>query len=89
MFGILDGHGIISTLLIGLIAGWLTGKVMKGSGFGFIGDIVIGILGAFVGFFLLHFFRPQAQGGWLFTIIVATLGAILLTWIYRLVTNRS
>jgi uncharacterized membrane protein YeaQ/YmgE (transglycosylase-associated protein family) len=85
----MDGHGIIATLLIGLVAGWLTGKIMKGSGFGFLGDIVIGILGAFAGFFLLHLIRPEASGGLLFTIIVATLGAILLTWIYRLITNRS
>jgi uncharacterized membrane protein YeaQ/YmgE (transglycosylase-associated protein family) len=45
-------HGIIWWILVGLIAGWLTGKVMRGSGFGAIGDIVIGILGAIAGGFL-------------------------------------
>ncbi|QMV18421.1 GlsB/YeaQ/YmgE family stress response membrane protein [Granulicella sp. 5B5] len=82
----MDGHGIIVTLLIGLIAGFLTGKIMKGSGFGVIGDIVIGILGALVGGFIAgHLgFMPA---GIVSTIIVATLGAILLTFLYRLVTG--
>jgi len=75
-------------ILVGLIAGWLTGKIMKGSGYGVIGDIVIGILGALVGGWLMDKFG-FGSGGLLYTIIVATLGAILLTWLYRLVTGKS
>jgi uncharacterized membrane protein YeaQ/YmgE (transglycosylase-associated protein family) len=75
-------------ILVGLIAGWLTGKIMKGSGYGVIGDIVIGILGALVGGWLMDKFGVGPGGFW-FTILVATLGAILLTWLFRLVTGKS
>jgi uncharacterized membrane protein YeaQ/YmgE (transglycosylase-associated protein family) len=75
-------------ILVGLIAGWLTGKIMKGSGYGVIGDIVIGILGALVGGWLMDKFGFGA-GGFIYTVIVATLGAILLTWLFRLVTGKS
>lgn len=47
-----SGHGIIAWIIIGVIAGWLTGKIMKGSGFGFLMDMVIGLIGAVVGGFL-------------------------------------
>ena len=43
------GHGIIAWIIIGLIAGWLTGKIMKGSGFGFLMDMVVGLIGALIG----------------------------------------
>jgi uncharacterized membrane protein YeaQ/YmgE (transglycosylase-associated protein family) len=76
--------------LVGLVAGFLTGKVMKGSGYGFLGDIVLGILGAVAGGFLMeHLFSAASSGGLLYSIIVATLGAILLTWLFRLVTGRT
>ena len=80
-------HGIFWWILVGLIAGWLTGKIMKGGGFGFLGDIVIGILGAIAGGFLMSQFGAAAQGGLLYTIIVATLGAIILTFLFRLLTK--
>jgi uncharacterized membrane protein YeaQ/YmgE (transglycosylase-associated protein family) len=63
---------------------------MKGSGYGFFGDIVLGILGAVAGGFLMeHLFSAASSGGLLYSIIVATLGAILLTWLFRLVTGRT
>jgi uncharacterized membrane protein YeaQ/YmgE (transglycosylase-associated protein family) len=83
-------HGILWWILVGLVAGFLTGKVMKGSGYGFFGDIVLGILGAVAGGFLMeHLFSAASSGGLLYSIIVATLGAILLTWLFRLVTGRT
>ena len=83
-------HGILWWILVGLVAGFLTGKVMKGSGYGFLGDIVLGILGAVAGGFLMeHLFSAASSGGLLYSIIVATLGAILLTWLFRLVTGRT
>jgi uncharacterized membrane protein YeaQ/YmgE (transglycosylase-associated protein family) len=86
----MGGHGIIATLIIGLIAGFLTGKIMKGAGYGVIGDIVIGILGAFLGSWLLGLLHLPNAGGWLYTILVAVFGAIILTFLYRLITgNRS
>ena len=46
------GHGLIAWIIIGVIAGWLTGKLMKGSGFGFFMDMIVGLVGALVGGFL-------------------------------------
>ncbi len=76
-------------ILVGLIAGFLTGKIMKGSGFGVIGDIVIGILGALVGGWVAGKLGFAPAGGLLYTILIATLGAILLTFLFRLVTGRE
>ena len=72
-------------LLIGLVAGWLAGQLMKGGGFGVIGDIVVGVLGALLGGFLFRFFGVSLGGGLLGAIIVATIGAIVLIYILRLI----
>jgi uncharacterized membrane protein YeaQ/YmgE (transglycosylase-associated protein family) len=71
--------------LIGLVAGWLAGLLMKGGGFGVIGDIVIGILGALLGGFLFNALGLSSGGGLLGALIVATIGAIVLIFILRLV----
>jgi len=75
-------------ILVGLIAGFLTGKIMKGSGYGFIGDIIIGILGALFGGWIAGHLG-LGGGGLLYTILIATLGAIILTFLFRLVTGRE
>jgi uncharacterized membrane protein YeaQ/YmgE (transglycosylase-associated protein family) len=69
-------------LLVGLVAGWLAGKITKGSGFGVLGDIVIGVIGAFVGGFLFSLVGISA-GGTVGSIIVATIGAVVLVYIVR------
>ncbi len=71
-------------LVVGLIAGWLA-SVLVGGGFGIIGDIVVGIVGAFLGGYLFQAMGISAGGGMLGTIIVATVGAIVLLLILRLV----
>ena len=71
--------------LIGLVAGWLAGLLMKGGGFGVIGDIVVGILGALLGGFLFSSLGLSSGGGLLGAIIVATIGAIVLIFLLRLV----
>ena len=71
--------------LIGLVAGWLAGLLMKGGGFGVIGDIVVGILGALLGGFLFSSLGLSSGGGLLGAIVVATIGAIVLIFILRLV----
>jgi uncharacterized membrane protein YeaQ/YmgE (transglycosylase-associated protein family) len=76
---------ILWWLVVGLIAGWITGKLMKGSGFGAIMDIVIGIIGAIVGGFIMRAFGFAGQGGMIYTIIVAVIGAVILTWIIHLI----
>ena len=80
----MDGNGLIWFLLIGLIAGWLAGTLMKGGGFGVIGDIVVGIIGAVLGGWVFGLLGIAA-GGLLGAIVTATIGACLLIFLVRLV----
>ena len=81
---------IIWWILVGLIAGFLTGKLMKGSGFGAVGDIIVGIVGAVVGGFIMQHLGYAGSGGLIYTVFVAVIGAVLLTLLLRLVTgNRA
>lgn len=82
--------GLLTWIIVGAIAGWLAGQVMKGSGFGLIGDILIGVIGALVGGWLAGtlFNTPDAISGFnLTTIVVAFLGAVLVLFIARML-NR-
>lgn len=83
------GHGIIAWIIIGVIAGWLTGKIMKGSGFGFLMDMVVGLIGALIGGFLsAHLgFGGVGEHGLIISIVIAVIGAVILTLIVRLVTG--
>lgn len=86
------GHGIIAWIIIGIIAGFLTGKLMKGSGYGAFMDMVIGLIGAFVGgFFSSRLgFGGASEHGMIGSIVIAVIGAVVLTLIFRLITgNRS
>jgi len=77
--------GLIWWCVVGLVAGWLAGKVMKGGGFGIVMDIVIGIIGALIGgwiFGMLGVFRGHGLIG---SIIVAFIGAVILLWLARLI----
>ena len=78
--------GIIAWLIVGLIAGWLTGKVMGGPGKGILMDIIIGLIGALGGGFLMQMLGFAPEGGMIYTIFVAFIGAVILTWIFRKVT---
>jgi uncharacterized membrane protein YeaQ/YmgE (transglycosylase-associated protein family) len=81
-------HSVIFWIIAGLIAGWLTGKIMRGEGYGFFMDILVGIVGALTGGFLMtHLFGASAQGGLIYTVFVAVLGAVLLTFVLRLVSG--
>ena len=72
-------------LIVGLVAGWLAGMLVKGGGFGLIGDLVVGVIGAFLGGWLFSTLGASAGGGLLGSITVATVGAIVLLFIVRLV----
>ncbi len=75
--------GIIGFLLIGLVAGFLAGKIMKGGGFGFVGNIVVGLVGALVGGFtfgLLGFHSTSLLGA----LLTATAGAVILLFLVGL-----
>lgn len=84
------GHGFIAWIIIGLVAGFLTGKLMKGSGFGFWMDMIVGLIGAVVGGFLSSHLGGGGinQHGMVMSIVIATIGAIALTWLLRLVTRN-
>lgn len=76
---------ILWFLIIGLVAGWLAGTLVKGGGFGLVGDLVVGIIGALVGGFLFSSLGVSAGGGLLGSLIVATVGAVVLLFIIRLI----
>ncbi len=80
----LSSESLLVILLVGLVAGWLAGKIVQGTGFGLIGDMVIGVIGAFIGDWLLPLLRIQLGMGIISAIINATLGAILLLLVVRL-----
>ena len=77
----LTSVGWIGYIIIGAIAGWIAGKIVKGGGSGILVNIVIGIIGALIGGFLLSFFLDTAEGGWWFTLFTAVLGSVILLWI--------
>jgi uncharacterized membrane protein YeaQ/YmgE (transglycosylase-associated protein family) len=79
-------RGILWFLLVGLIAGWLAGKIMKGSGYGLVGDLVIGMLGAIVGGWVFGLLGIAAWG-FFGRIIVAVAGALILLYVIRLVKH--
>ena len=72
-------------LLVGIVAGWLAGKLVRVGGFGLIGDLVVGVIGAFVGGFLFNSLGVSSGGGLLGSIVVATVGAVVLLMLIRLI----
>lgn len=70
-------------IIVGLIAGWATGKIMKGSGYGILTDILLGIVGAIVGGWIITLLGFSSSGGLLPSILVAILGAIVLVAVVR------
>ena len=78
-------EALLITLLIGAIAGWLAGQIVKGYGFGIVGNIVVGIVGAFIASFLLPRFGLGMGGGIVGSIIAATLGAVILLLLVRVI----
>jgi uncharacterized membrane protein YeaQ/YmgE (transglycosylase-associated protein family) len=82
----LSPGGIIAWLVVGLVAGWLTGLVMKGGGYGLVGDLVVGLVGALIGGFVVGLF-VHGSVGLIGSIIVAFIGAVILVAILRTVTG--
>ena len=74
-------------LIVGGIAGWLGGQIMKGSGFGIIGNIVVGIIGGIIGGWLFDVLDISAGSGLVGSIITAAAGAIVLLWIARMIKS--
>ena len=80
----LDPVGILCWVIVGAIAGWLAGMVMKGGGYGLIGDIIVGLVGAVIGGFLFGLFDAGTYG-FIGSILVAFIGACLLIAVVRFV----
>lgn len=78
------GHGIIWWIVVGLIAGWIAGRIMKGGGYGMIADIVLGILGGIIGGWIVGQLG-FGGGGMVWSILVAILGAVILIALTRLI----
>jgi len=72
-----ETHGIVSWLLLGLIAGWLAGKLARGRGYGCITDIILGLIGSYLGGWIFLKLRILG-GGFLYSLAAATLGAVIL-----------
>jgi uncharacterized membrane protein YeaQ/YmgE (transglycosylase-associated protein family) len=81
----MDAQGIIIWLIVGAIAGWLAGMVVKGGGFGLIGDIIVGIIGAVIAGWLLPQLGIVIGSGIVGAIIDAFIGAVILLIILRLI----
>jgi uncharacterized membrane protein YeaQ/YmgE (transglycosylase-associated protein family) len=80
----MEPTSLIAFLLIGAVAGWLAGQLMRGGGFGLLGNIVVGIIGAFVGGFLFGLVGLSAGSGLVGSLITAVVGAAVLLFIVGL-----
>lgn len=83
----MDALSIILFLVIGAVAGWLAGLLIKGGGFGLIGNIIIGIIGGFIGGWLMSLAHIQ-KAGLLWELIVAVIGAVVLLFIISLFRKK-
>ena len=81
----MSSESLIVIVLVGVIAGWLAGQIVRGTGYGLINDLVIGVIGAFIGGWLLPRLGIYLGSGIIAAIINATIGAIVLLVILRLV----
>ena len=82
-----SSNTLLVWILIGLVAGYITGKLMRGAGFGPLMDIVVGIIGAVIGGFIMIHLGYAGSGGFFYTVFVAVIGAVILTFLIRLVTG--
>ena len=80
-----SGDSVLVILVVGLIAGWLAAKILEGGGFGLIGDIIVGVIGAFVAAWQLPRLGIRIGMGFICQVIDATIGAVILLFVIRLV----
>jgi len=79
---------IIVILIIGAVAGWLGSTIYKGSGLGIIGNIIVGIAGSFVGYWLLGKLGVSLGGGWIGAILTGAIGAIVILFLLNLIFKK-
>jgi uncharacterized membrane protein YeaQ/YmgE (transglycosylase-associated protein family) len=85
----MSSESLLIMLIVGLVAGWLAGQVVQGTGFGLIGDLIIGVAGAFIGGWLLPQLGIHLGSGTISGIIDATIGALILLLVVRLVRGGN
>jgi uncharacterized membrane protein YeaQ/YmgE (transglycosylase-associated protein family) len=85
----MSDESVLVIIVVGLIAGWLAGQIVRGTGLGLISDLCIGIVGAFIGDWLLPRLHINLGSGIVSAIISATIGAVLLLIVLRLVNRRG
>ena len=83
----LNPGGILAWIIVGLIAGFLASVVMRGGGYGIVGDLIVGIVGAFIGGLLVNLLTPDVSYGFWGSIVVAFIGAVILIAILRAVAG--
>jgi uncharacterized membrane protein YeaQ/YmgE (transglycosylase-associated protein family) len=81
------GHGIIAWLIIGAVAGWLAGLIVRGGGYGIIGDIVVGIIGSVLFGWLFGASGMMVGSGMIGSIVAAVIGAVILIFALRLISR--
>ena len=79
---------IVVILIIGAVAGWLGSTIYKGSGLGIIGNIIVGIAGSFVGYWLLGKLGVSLGGGWIGAILTGAIGAIVILFLLNIIFNK-
>ena len=85
----LSNESLLTILLVGLIAGWLAGRIIRGGGFGLIGNIILGVLGALVASWLLPRLGIRLGAGMVSAIVNATVGAVVLLFVAGLLSGGS
>jgi len=85
----MDPIGVIVWLVIGAISGWLAGQLVKGYGFGLVGNIIVGIIGAFLGGWLFSQFGASAGGGLIGSIITSVIGGVVLLFLIGLIRKAT
>ncbi|MCK9168466.1 MAG: GlsB/YeaQ/YmgE family stress response membrane protein [Bacteroidia bacterium] len=80
---------IIGTILIGALAGWLGSLIYKGSGLGLLGNILVGIVGSFVGYWLLGLLGINLGEGWIAAILTGAIGAIIILFLLNLIIRKK
>jgi uncharacterized membrane protein YeaQ/YmgE (transglycosylase-associated protein family) len=83
----LSNESLLVIIVVGIVAGWLAGNIVRGGGYGLIGDLVVGVIGAFIGDWLLPQLRIHLGTGMIALIVNATLGAIVLLIVLRLISG--
>ncbi|MHB8791754.1 MAG: GlsB/YeaQ/YmgE family stress response membrane protein [Thermoleophilia bacterium] len=80
---------LLAFLIVGLIAGWLAGMIMRGGGLGFIGDIVVGLIGAVIGGYLFSALGVNNGDSWIGWILTALVGSVILLLVVNLISGGS